>query len=71
MLRLGRPGHVWIAKCFSCGRKSLLPVERILERFGEHMSLPRAATRLKCEGCGRLGAAVYLGELPEPGGDRS
>jgi len=28
MLRFGRPGHVWIAKCFSCGRKSLLPAER-------------------------------------------
>ena len=66
MLRFGRPGHVWIAKCLGCGRKSLLPAERILERFGERVPLPRAATRLKCEGCGRIGAAAYLGELPEP-----
>jgi hypothetical protein len=55
------PGYV------RAGRgESLLPVERILERFGERVPLPRAATRLKCEGCGPVGAAAYLGELPEP-----
>ena len=55
------PGYV------RAGRgESLLPVERILERFGERVPLPRAATRLKCEGCSRVGAAAYLGEVPEP-----
>ncbi len=67
MLRLGRPGHVWIARCVRCGRKSLLPTDRILARFGERVPLHQAASRLKCAGCGHRGAEAYLGELPEPG----
>jgi hypothetical protein len=67
MLRFGRPGHVWIAKCIGCGWKSLLPSERVLARFGERVPLGKAALSFKCAGCGRLGAEAYLGELPEHG----
>jgi hypothetical protein len=66
MLRLGRPGHVRIARCSGCQRKGLLPVELILARFGEREPLVRAAARLKCATCGRLGAEAYLGVLPDP-----
>ena len=66
VLKLGRPGHVWIARCSGCQRKSLLPREAILARFGEREPLVRAAARLKCETCGRVGAKAYLGELPDP-----
>jgi len=58
MLRFGRPGHVWIAKCIGCGRKSLLPTERILQRLGERVPLGRAAFRLKCGACGRIGSRL-------------
>lgn len=70
MLRLGRPGHVWIARCGRCGRKSLLPTEAILARFGERTPLQEATRRLRCDGCGWCGAEAYLGELPEPGAAR-
>jgi hypothetical protein len=66
MLRLGRPNHVWIARCFNCGRKSLLPAQEMLQRFGEQEPLARATLKLKCSGCRKLGAVAYLGELPEP-----
>jgi hypothetical protein len=66
MLKLGRPGHVWIARCSGCRRKGLLPTELILARFGEREPLVRAVAHLKCGTCGRLGAEAYLGELPDP-----
>ena len=66
MLKFGRPGHVWIARCSGCRRKGLLPTELILARFGEREPLVRVVTRLKCAACGRLGADAYLGELPGP-----
>src|SRR5579859_2236115 len=59
MLRFGRPSHVWIAKCIACGRKSLLPTERILKRFDERVPLGPAALQLKCAGCGKIGADAY------------
>lgn len=61
------PGHVWVAKCLGCGRKSLLPTDRMLARVGERTPLRQAVMRLKCAECGHRGAEAYLGELPEPG----
>lgn len=66
MLRFGRPSHVWIARCRACGRKSLLPIDAILGRFGDSQPLGKATMRLRCEGCGKVGADAYLGELPNP-----
>ena len=37
MLRLGRPGHVWIASANLSGRKSLLQTDRILAVSGERI----------------------------------
>jgi hypothetical protein len=50
----------------SCGRKSLLPQEAVLKRYGEREPLVRAALGLKCSGCAKVGAVAYLGELPDP-----
>jgi hypothetical protein len=65
-LRSSRPNFIWIAKCMNCGRKSPVPIGKMLERFGEKEMLMRAATKLKCDGCERSGADVYQGELPDP-----
>ncbi len=66
MLKLGRPGHAWIARCQGCHRKGLLPTQKILTRFGEREPLVRITERLKCGACGHVGADAYLGELPDP-----
>jgi hypothetical protein len=65
-LRSSRPNFIWIARCMNCGRKSPVPAEKMLERFGEKEILMRAAMKLKCDGCERSGADVYQGELPDP-----
>ena len=66
VLKLGRPGHVWMARCSGCRRKGLLATVAILARFGEREPLVRAAARLRCDTCGRVGAEADLGELPDP-----
>lgn len=62
---LGRPGHVWVARCWGCRRKTLLPADAILARFGEHAPLHIVAHRLRCATCQHLEAQIYLGELPD------
>ncbi len=58
--------HVWIARSVNCGRKSLLPTERLLQRHGQNEILLWAAVYLRYAGCNSCGADVYRGELPDP-----
>lgn len=63
---LSRPvtGSLWLAKCRSCGRKSLAPAETILDRFDPLAPLLAVGRHLRCEVCRRVGADLYLAECP-------
>ncbi len=66
LLKMAPIGSVWLAKCRGCGRKSLLPTTVILGRHRPLDPLHRVGSRLRCSGCGHLGADLYCGELPDP-----
>jgi hypothetical protein len=55
-----------IARLSLRGRELLLPTQEMLQRFNEKEPLARATLKLKCSSSRKLGAVIYLGELPEP-----
>ena len=59
-------GSMWIARCRSCGRKSPLPTTIIVERHDPLTPIHVVGRRLRCSGCGRCGADIYCGQLPDP-----
>lgn len=67
MLRLGRPDHLWVAKCRHCRRASRLSVDRIIRRYSEREPLPFVANRLKCGRRGKIGAETCLGGVAGAG----
>jgi hypothetical protein len=59
------------AVCTDCERMERLPVEKLIDRLGSHLTIDQVRRRLRCGGCGqRTGdiRIVYVGESAKVSG---
>lgn len=60
-------GYIRVAVCGGCGHQAALPVEQLVQRFGELFPIETALFRMRCSTCGENKVAAKLLLLCEPG----